>query len=350
MLTTPLIRALKERFPGAELEVLARKPAAPVLEGNPSVDAVIPYDKRGGDNGLGGMVRMAGRLRARGYDLCVSPHRSLRSALLAAAAGIPQRVGMADSPGRRLYHHRIEKDRSRHELERHLALIRAVGGDPDTCRRAMVVEVVDGAARSVLGLLAASGIDPDRPIIGIQHGSEWPTKQWVPGGFGAVAAVLRKRGYQVVLFGVPGDREVGDAVLNDSDPGDATAAGAANLAGKTTLQELVALIDRCEVFITNDTGPMHIAVARDVPVVAIFGPTVPSQGFGPYSEKAVVVETKDLPCRPCGRHGHRACPEKHFLCMKRITPSQVLEAFDRVSELARGDGDPTLPEDERSEP
>ena len=346
ILTSPLIRALKERFPRTNLEVLARKENSPVLEDNPFVDEVIPYDKRGRDAGMGGMIRMAGRLRARRYDLCVSPHRSLRSALLAAAAGIPHRIGMADSPGRRFYHDLVPKDRALHELERHLELVRAVGVDPRSCSRAMVVEVGAEAARTSEDLLRASGLDSTRPIVGIQPGSVWPTKRWLPERFAAVALDLRRRGLQVVVVGGPGDRETGEVVLDphaDLDgereqdgrvrqaPGEEEGdiAAAANLAGKTTLKDLVALIDRFRVFITNDSGPMHIAVARGVPVVALFGPTTPAQGFAPYTERAVVVE-ENLPCRPCGRHGHRKCPEKHFLCMRLIRPEHVMKAFDKV--------------------
>lgn len=349
ILTSPLIRALKERFPRASLEVLVRKANAPVLEDNPFVDEVIPYDKRGREAGLGGMARMAGMLRARRYDLCVSPHRSLRSALLAAVAGIPHRIGMADSPGRRFYHNLVPKDRALHELERHLELVRAVGVDPRSCSRAMVVEVGAEAARTSEDLLRASGLDPTRPIVGIQPGSVWTTKRWLPERFAAVALRIRRRGLQVAVVGGPDDREIGEMVIDpgaalegeweqdrrsrDAPGGEQGAiAPAANLAGKTTLKELVALIDRFGVFITNDSGPMHIAVARGVPVVALFGPTTPAQGFAPYTERAVVVE-ENLPCRPCGRHGHNKCPEKHFLCMKLIRPDGVMRAFDKVIEI-----------------
>jgi len=349
ILTSPLIRALKERFPRASLEILARKETSPVLEDNPFVDAVIPYDKRGRDAGIAGMVRMAGRLRGRSYELCVSPHRSLRSALIAAAAGIPRRIGVADSPGRWLYHDLVPKDRALHELERHLELMRAVGVDPQSCPRAMVVEVGAEEARTAEGMLRSSGLDPTRPIVGIQPGSVWPTKRWPPERFAAVAFEVRRRGLQVVVVGGPGDREAGEIVLDPSAafegeggrdgegrpcPGEGTGEmpGAANLAGRTTLKDLVALIDRFTAFITNDSGPMHIAVARGVPVVAIFGPTTPAQGFAPYTDHAVVVE-ENLPCRPCGRHGHRACPEKHFLCMRLIRPEAVMKAFDEVLDI-----------------
>jgi heptosyltransferase-2 len=106
-----------------------------------------------------------------------------------------------------------------------------------------------------------------------------------------------------------------------------TRADVLDLAGKTTIEEMAALISSLDLFITNDTGPMHVAAALGIPVVAIFGATTPALGFAPYTEKSRVVEPPNrLECRPCSPHGPKACPKEHFRCMNEITPESVIEA------------------------
>src|SRR5579884_1579193 len=127
VLTTPLLRALRARLRPAHLTVLVRPEAAALLAGHPDVDRVLVDDKRGRDRGVGGLVRMALRLRRERFDLAVSPHRSLRTALVLAAAGIPHRVGFRDGPGAALYHVRVPRDPRRHAVERNLALLGPLG-------------------------------------------------------------------------------------------------------------------------------------------------------------------------------------------------------------------------------
>jgi heptosyltransferase-2 len=112
-----------------------------------------------------------------------------------------------------------------------------------------------------------------------------------------------------------------------------------NWVGETTLKELIALIGRCQTFLTNDSGPLHIAVATRVPTVAIFGPTTKELGFFPYGSGHIVIE-KDLPCRPCSLHGTNKCPLDHFKCMNLITPEEVFEAV-RV-QMSKGKTSPEV--------
>src|SRR2546425_1559524 len=129
VLTTPLFTALRARLRPRRLAVLVRPEARDLVDGHPDVDDVLIDAKRGADRGLGGLLRTAGRLRREGFDLAVSPHRSLRTALALAAAGIPRRVGFRESRGAFLYHERVPRDRGRHDVERNLALLAPFGGD-----------------------------------------------------------------------------------------------------------------------------------------------------------------------------------------------------------------------------
>src|SRR5579885_2757726 len=182
VLTTPLLRALRARLRPAHLTVLVRPEAAALLAGHPDVDRVLVDDKRGRDRGVGGLVRMALRLRRERFDLAVSPHRSLRTALVLAAAGIPHRVGFRDGPGAALYHVRVPRDPRRHAVERNLALLGPFGGAPGAPRLSLAVD--PEAARQVAALLPSGG----GPLVGIAPGADgpWSSRPTSPAGRAAV--------------------------------------------------------------------------------------------------------------------------------------------------------------------
>jgi heptosyltransferase-2 len=317
VLTTPLITALRRRLQPRRLSVLVRPESRAVLEGHPDVDDVLVDDKYGADRGLGGLRRVAARLRQEGFDLAVVPHRSLRTALVVAAAGIPRRVGFDASRGAWLFHERVHRPRDRHDVERNLALLAPWGG-PDGEAPVLHVPVGEGAARRAAVLCP----DGTGPLVGIAPGSVWPTKRWTTDGFAAVLRDLQRGGARCLLLGAAGDVTVADAI--------AQAAGVpvTNLAGQTDLATLVAVIDRLELLIGNDSAPMHVASARGVPVVAVFCATTPALGYGPWGARSEVVES-DLACRPCGRHGGRTCPRGSEDCRHLVRPSAVLAAARR---------------------
>ena len=313
VLTTPLLTALRAALDPRRLAVLVRPEAVPLLTGHPDVDEVLVDDKRGRDRGPSGLLRVARRLRGAGFDLAVSPHRSLRTALVLALAGIPRRVGFTDSRGAALFHERMPRDRRRHDVERNLALLAPFG----TVERPppLFVPVDEAAAARVAPLLPTGG----GPLIGLAPGSVWPTKRWDPDGFAGVLRTFRDRGSRVVVLGAPGERAIADEVVRRAG------GGATVLAGRTDLAMLVAAIDRLTLLVANDSAPMHVACARGVPVVAVFCATTPALGYGPWGPHGVVVEA-DLACRPCGRHGGRRCPRGTEDCMRLVRSHDVVHA------------------------
>jgi heptosyltransferase II len=313
VLTTPLLTALRERLRPRELVVLVRRDAAALLAGHPDVDRVLVDDKHGRERGLGGLWRVARRLRAEGFDVVVSPHRSLRTALVLAAAGIPRRVGFAVARGARLYHVRVPRDRRQHDVRRNLALMAAFGDVP--APPPLHLPVRPDAARAVAALLP----DGTGPLVGIAPGSVWPTKRWTTAGFAALAQGLVGDGARVVLLGGPDDE------ARCAEVARLAGAGVRSLAGRTDLPGLVALVDRLALLVANDSAPMHVACARDVPVVAVFCATTPALGYGPWGERTAVVEA-DLACRPCARHGGRRCPRGTEDCMRLVEARDVLAA------------------------
>ena len=318
VLTTPLLVEIRRRFPRALISVLCRRELKDVLASDPEIHEVIAYDKRGPRGGWTGLWRMAQELRARGFDTALSVHKSLRTALLLFFAGIPLRVGFRQSAGWFLYHLRPRRAAALHDVERSLSLLSAVEIDPRTAKPALRVEVSAQARADVERIFRACGIRGDGLIFGVNPGSVWATKRWTPEGYAELIRRLRGNyGGEVVLFGGPDDREVVDRILDLSNH------GGTSLVEKIGLRELAAAIERCRVFITNDSGPMHIAVARGVPTAAIFCATTPALGFYPYSSNAVVIE-KALSCRPCAPHGGLRCPLGTEDCMRQISADDVM--------------------------
>ena len=175
------------------------------------------------------------------------------------------------------------------------------------------------AAGAVEKRLREAGVGSG-PLVGLHPGSVWPTKRWFPERYAALAArLVKEASATVVLLGGPGDKALAASVAA------AAGVGLLDWTGKTTLPELLALTSKLDLLVTNDSGPMHVAAAHGVPVLAIFGPTTKELGFFPYGDGHAVLEA-DLACRPCGLHGAKECPEGHFLCMKLITVDQAHRA------------------------
>lgn len=311
-LTVPLLRRLRDLLPGAKLSVLTTPDKIEIFKG-PWVDEVLIDDKRGADRGLGGPWRVAARLKSRGFDLAVIPHRSLRSALTAYLSGIPRRVGFESSAGRFLLTDTVPFTWLMHDLERNLALLLPLGGAPaPDAGESRYLE-----APPLPAALEAALKDAGPRLVGVHPGAAWNTKRWLPERYAALCARLREEGLTPVLIGGAGDKALAAGIARQS--------GALDLTGQTDLNGLKALMGRLQLCVTNDSGPMHLAAAAGVPVVAIFGATTRELGFFPYGPGHRVVEAQ-LACRPCGLHGGRECPEGHFLCMTLVTVPQVLDA------------------------
>src|SRR5437870_3744587 len=207
VLTTPLVSALRRRLMPRRLALLVRPEAVPLVAGHPDIDQVLVDDKRGADRGALGWLGTARRLRAERFEVAVSPHRSLRTALVLAAAGIPRRVGFRESRGARLYHERVPRGRGRHDVERNLALLVPFGGDAEE-PPALHVPVAPEAARRAAALVPPG----PGPLVGVAPGSMWATKRWAPEGFAAVIAALAAEGARCVVLGAPDEAALAEEI------------------------------------------------------------------------------------------------------------------------------------------
>jgi heptosyltransferase-2 len=328
ILTLPLVQVVKRLFPAAPVDVVVAPRTKDLFANHPDIHQVVAYDKRGVDRGLGGLLRMKRRLAGRNYSVALVPHRSLRSALLVCLLRIPHRIGFDMSAGKFLLSQSVKYRRELHEIERNLTLLRAMGIAYSQRELPSLYPSAQDRQR-VDKLLFESEVGRPDNLVAIAPGTIWNTKRWLKERYASLAVRLDDEGFEVVLIG---GRE--DAALCDEIQKLSGSSRVYKTAGKLTLLQSAELIRRCKVLITNDSAPMHIGVAMETPVVAIFGATVPAFGFGPVGRFDAVVETRGLKCRPCSIHGGNKCPIKTFDCMNDITYERVFETVMLVLQKA----------------
>lgn len=330
ILTTPLLARLAVEGP---VHVVATPANAGVLRNHPAVAGVIVYDKRGADRGVRGLWRVARALRATGAKRAFLAQGSVRTAMLALLAGIPERIGFDSSAGRLLYSRRVRYDRSAHHAVRLTSLADAIL-DPSRTRTHASAALHPGSEEHavVAAVLDAAQVGVNEFLIGLAPGSVWATKRWPH--FAALAeelirALSPSTPVRFVIIGAAGDAPLAGAIAEAV----ARAGGrpVVDATGRLSLLASAALIARCRVVVTNDSAPLHLASAMNVPTVALFGPTVPAMGFGPLAERAAIAEHPSLSCRPCHAHGPMACPLGHWRCMQEVTAADVIRALHSLA-------------------
>jgi len=317
VLSTPVIGALRSRYPGAEIWFMTTPGGVELVRRDPFLTGVIPFDKRGSDSGLRGLWSLARRLRQHRFDRVYALQRSVRTAVLLWLARIPARVGFRSARGATLYTERIGRPTEPHDVERNLAILGADRASGDGELRLFP------PPRAEIRAEVRAALPAPRSYVALAPGSKWRTKRWDPQGYAAVARAYRARGTPVVVVGSPEETAVCAAV--------ASAGGALDLAGKTTVAEFAAIIGEAQMLVCNDSVALHIGSALKVPTVAIFCATSPRFGFGPWRNVAAVVEHTGLACKPCRRHGSARCPTGTEACMRDVAAEQVLVAAAEIT-------------------
>lgn len=318
VLTLPLAQSLGLRYPDADIDLYVRTGLEPLFAPHPALSAVYGVDKRAARNNPKKFWNAYRDISGRSYDLWISAHRSLRSGLAALASRAPLRIGYDKGVYSRLCYTEVV---DRHfgefdEIERLLLLLGPLGPGPVSDWPEIALD--PGAAADADAFFAGL----TGPVLGLHPGSVWATKRWPAAYFADVGARAAAAGAHVALFAGPGEETIAHAVRERilakiSDKGRLH-----DLSGKLPLPKLAAYLGRLSCYLTNDSGPMHLAWSQRTPVTAIFGPTVRAHGFYPRGAGATVFETAE-PCRPCGLHGHTSCPLGHHRCMTEIQPGEV---------------------------
>jgi heptosyltransferase-2 len=319
----PALSQVRNLFPQAEITLLVKPPIADLLAQHPAVNRTLLYDDRGRHAGLVGKWTLAGILRRHRFDLAILFQNAFEAALLSFLAGIPRRFGYATDGRSLLLTDPVSLSSlngQKHQVEYYWDLLKPLGGHgPAPSPRLFVTAEESG---SITRRLAEAGIGASDPVIGVNPGSTYGhAKRWLPDRYAEVVNRVwrdmqaRSDGrVGVVIVGAKGEERLGKAIAEQIK------ARTVVCSGQTTVRELMALVKRCRLFLTNDTGPMHVAAAFKVPLVAIFGPT-DWQNTSPYGAEAKLVR-HPVSCAPCLL---RECPIDHR-CMTGVTVEQVYGA------------------------
>lgn len=303
ILATPVISELKRIYPEAEIDILVRKGNESLLANNPKIHSVFTLNKTEGKyKAIFALIKL---FRAKNYDEVINLHRFASTGLITALSGAKSKVGFDKNPLSRFFSIRIKHEigNGKHEVERNLNCI-AHHGAKNIYRPEIFPSAAD---KSLISSYQGS------PYYCLSPASVWFTKQLPERKWVELAKKLAAKG-KVYLIGGPTDYDLCERLKLEIQ-----SENCFNLAGKFSFLQSAALFEGAEMNYVNDSGPLHFCSAVNAPVTAFFCSTVPGFGFGPLSENSTIIETSEqLNCKPCGLHGYKSCPKKHFLCGEAI--------------------------------
>ena len=306
ILATALVEKLHAFYADAAIDFLVRKGNESLLLNNPKLNRVVIWDKK--QDKLFNLFKIIKEVRKHDYDLVINPHRFASSGLIAACSGAKITVGFSKNPFSVFYNQKFKHEigNGKHETERNQLLIEAYT-DSEAERPKLYPSGSDVATTASLTNV--------ENYICIAPASVWFTKQLPLSKWLALIATYHNSLIQIYLIGAPGDKSICDTLVDESKY-----PLIKNLAGELSFLQAAVVMQQAQMNYVNDSAPLHICSAMNAKVTAVFCSTVPSFGFGPLSDDATILETKEkLSCRPCGLHGFKACPQGHFKCALTIS-------------------------------
>ena len=325
LLVTPILRTLRTQFPQAHIALLADKKLQDLVKNNQNINELITIDKKGQDDGFWPYLRFAWKLRQCRFDWVINLHQNERASFLAAFSGAKTIVGYATAVLRHCFtKYMLNRKAEKHQIESHFDVLSELLGLPERDDQGLEIWL-DAGAKEDGAVIWQREVRHERPVVGLNIGASWPTKRWRHEHFAKLAERLIERGYGIAFFGGPMDEELVEETRALMKP--AVQESVSVFTGKLSLMQLAAVLPFCRVLVTNDSGPMHVAVAMGVPLVTMFGAS-PVPGFYPYSNTSVLIQSSE-PCHPCGSHH---C--EHHSCMWKISVEQVEKETLRLLEAS----------------
>lgn len=323
ILSTPVIKAMRDNYPSSYIAMMVRPYAEEIVEGNPYLDEIILYDKDSAHKSWWESLQFMLSLKQKRFDVAIILHPTNRVHLITFFAGIPRRIGYNMKLGflltDRLKH--IKQEGQKHEIEYNLDIIRYFRIEPKD--KSLYMPIKEESQRSIEHLLKELDIKENEEILAIHPGASCPSKIWPPERFARVAdSLIERYGFKVLIVAAAQDKGIANEVAGSMHQ------ASFNVAGRTLISELASLLKRCRLFVSNDSGPVHIASAVGTPVISIFGRSQkglsPSR-WGPVGKKDIILH-KEVGCTECLAHNCK----KDFACLKAITVDDVLSAADSI--------------------
>ncbi len=318
VLTTPAIRAVRAHFPNAYIAMLVAKQSADVLLQNPHLNEIIQFNRSAKDKDTGEMLRIIRILRQRRFALTFDFQRKFRTELLMYFSGANERVGKG-----RLCTIRVPKQGKQHATEDYFDLLHAAGIVAEN--RELEIFLSKSERTDACYVFEEADVSEMQLKVGLFPGAGWKLREWMPDRFASIGdKLVEKFDAQVIIFGGPKEGELVRSVTNLMQH------PAIPFAGNLQIRQLAACIEKCDLFLTNDTGPMHIAAAVRTPTVALFGPGDHVR-FQPLGESNTVIR-HDVPCSPCKQFTEKC---KDNICMKQITVDEVWDSICQILDRQR---------------
>lgn len=323
ILIIPLLAALKKSFSGGEIHLATKESYRELFARSPLVDRLHTLK----ESGLGALLRFRSALAKEHYHVIIDAHNVIRSNLLYHSLRAPRKIQLQKDQVKKAL--LIKKKRNLygdyiHQSIRYLDLAQKLGlsvreTDPG-------LEVPEEAAAKIDNMLLRAG-HTGRKLVALAPGARWETKCWPLDHYGRLADMIAERGMEIVLIGGP------DELARNRELAAHSKAVIIDLTGELSIIESAAALKKCEVLITNDSAPLHLAEAAGTPVVALFGPTVREFGYFPRLAESAILDV-DLACRPCSRNGARPCEYGTKECMTEISPETAIHEIDRIVGLS----------------
>ncbi len=324
VLITPFLTALRRAAPQAKITLLQDVRWREVMAGNPDIDEILTIDRKGKDNKFSALWQYSKKLQQKNFDLVINLNPSERCTFLAAFSGAKYKIGATPKIFKLFFDHKLKLDRQAHAADMYLSTLSQLV-DTDLTNDGLKVMLLPGYKEQAEEFWRKNAITAQDKLIGFNIGSASATKRWLPERFAAVADAVAGRGYKTVFLG-----------SKDELPAVATAVSHMSTrplvaTGEFGLGALTAALSRLELLITNDSGPMHLAVSQKVPLVALYGPSK-AELYGPYKFDRATVVRAEPPCTGCRERMKHQCTDMR--CMEDLSVKQVLEAA--YASLAKG--------------
>ena len=314
ILSTTLFKKIKLKHPDSHITLIVNKGTEQILSNNPNIDTILPVDKKQTFKNPLKFIKFLFELQKENFSICYSPHFSHRSSLISFFSGAKIRIGYKESGFGFLHTKTYPRPlRGVHEVQKLLQLVDSVGLERPEI---FLNKEVNGEIKSKM--------EDVSEFIVVAPSSIWETKRMPIEKFiELVRQILENTPYTPVIIGSKNDKYLSDQIVN------VHGSKVVDMTGRTNLMELSYIISRAKCVISNDSSPIHIASAFNIPTLAIFGATITDFGYTPLSERHTISEVS-LECRPCGIHGGNICPKQHFRCMM---DQNIEEIFLKLKDL-----------------